>query len=293
MKKLLCAASVLLMYISGFGQRVDSVGEFFNDFNFISHLAKNGLLEEATREKDKLFARPQLPQLYRDSVNFFMGNAYYEAGQPQLAKPLFLAVSDDVFFYYKSRYLASIIDAEAGAADSALAHLAVIEESTNPDLNELKTFEQAGLLLLKRDRHQFDSIASRAQFNNPLIAEEFSNLRQYALTDQKIRRRSPLLAGTLSAIVPGLGKVYSGNNGQALVSFLTCGALGAAAAENFLHYGIKHPQTLFFSGLFGIFYVGNIWGSVLSVQIVKLEKQLENKHNILVGLKLPVSKFFN
>jgi uncharacterized membrane protein YfcA len=49
----------------------------------------------------------------------------------------------------------------------------------------------------------------------------------------------------------------------------------------------------FFSGMFGLFYIGNIWGSAISVQLVKTEKQFENKHNILVGLKLPISKFFN
>jgi hypothetical protein len=56
--------------------------------------------------------------------------------------------------------------------------------------------------------------------------------------------------------------------------------------------GIKHPQTIFFTGLFGLFYVGNIWGSAVSVQVVKIEKQLENKHNILVSIKIPVSKLF-
>jgi hypothetical protein len=87
--------------------------------------------------------------------------------------------------------------------------------------------------------------------------------------------------------------VYAGNNGQALASFLTCGVFGAIASENIIKYGIQHPQALFFTSMFGLFYIGNIWGSALSVQLVKTEKQFENKHNILVGLRLPISKFFN
>jgi hypothetical protein len=101
------------------------------------------------------------------------------------------------------------------------------------------------------------------------------------------------VAGCLSAVVPGLGKVYAGNNGQALATFLTCGLFGAIATENIIKQGIKNPQSIFFTGMFGLFYIGNIWGSALSVQLVKTEKQFENKHNILVGLKLPISKFFN
>jgi len=93
-------------------------------------------------------------------------------------------------------------------------------------------------------------------------------------------------------VIPGLGKVYAGNNGQALASFLTVGLMAGITAENYIRLGIEHPQTIFFAGMFSLFYIGNIWGSAVSVQVVKIEKEFENKHNILVGLKLPVSKFF-
>jgi TM2 domain-containing membrane protein YozV len=138
----------------------------------------------------------------------------------------------------------------------------------------------------------FDSLSNYHNFQNPLIKEELENLKKYSSIEKKIKRKSPFIAGTLSAIIPGLGKVYAGNNGQALASFLTCGLIGAVAAENYVKMGIKHPQTIFFTGLFGLFYVGNIWGSAVSVQVVKIEKQLENKHNILVSIKIPVSKLF-
>ena len=56
--------------------------------------------------------------------------------------------------------------------------------------------------------------------------------------------------------------------------------MGAVAGENYLKLGIKHPQTLFFSGLFGLFYVGNIWGSAVSVQLIKIEKGFNSRKEI-------------
>lgn len=266
---------------------------FTDEFNFLIHLSKNKLFDEAEVIKTKLFNSPEINQEYKDSINFFLATAYFNAQQPIKAKPLFLSISDGPFFYYKSRYLAGLIDIETAKIDSAYINYTHIEESTNSDLNELKKFEVLGVTLLKKKYISFDSLSREAQFNNPVINEEFLNLKKYRAIDEKIKRKSPLLAGTLSAIIPGLGKVYAGNNGQALATFLTCGLMGGIAAENYFRLGMYHPQTILFTGIFSLFYIGNIYGSALSVQIVKTEKQLENKHNILVGIKIPISKFFN
>jgi hypothetical protein len=266
---------------------------FYNEFNFIIHLANNKLFAEAESEKQKLFSKEDLPEAYHDSVNFFIGMAYYKEKKFSEARQSFLNVSDETFLFYKAHYLAGNIDAENNAPDSALKNYHSIPENTNEALNELKSFEIAGLYLLKSDYAKFDSISGSDTYRDPVIRQEFENLKTYSERGRRIRRKSPLLAGTLSAIVPGLGKVYAGNNGQALASFLTCGLMAVVAGENYYHLGITHPQTIFFTGLLGFFYVGNIWGSALSVQLVKIEQQLENKHNILVGLKVPIHQFFN
>jgi hypothetical protein len=264
----------------------------FDDFNFIIHLSKNKLFTEAEKETEKLFSRPNLDPLYKDSINYFLGIEYYNDKKFPEARKHLIAVSDQVFFYYKAHYLAGNIDAENNHSDSALVNYNSIEESTNANLNELKQFELSGLYLLNRNYKMFDSLSQNYNFKNPLIQEELQNLKKYELVEKKIKRKSPFVAGALSAVVPGLGKVYAGNNGQALAAFLTCGLMGVVAGENYIRMGIQNPQTIFFTGLFGLFYVGNIWGSAVSVQLVKIEKQLENKHNILVSIKIPINKFF-
>ena len=284
---------ILFIYALGCGAQNNPQEIFFDDFNFIIHLTRNKLFREAESEKLKLFANPGFGQKYRDSVNYFLGLAYHEDQLDEPARTSLLQVSDETFFYYKAHYTAAMIDARNNELDSALSVVSIITPNTNEALNELKVFELAGLHLLKRNNNYFDSVSNTTGFKNSLLRDEFENLKKYSETGKRIKRKSPFLAGALSAVVPGLGKVYAGNNGQALATFLTCGLMGAVATENYFNLGITHPQTLFFAGLFGVFYLGNIWGSAVSVQVVKIEKQLENKHNILVGLKLPIDKFFN
>ena len=293
MRKLALIFCFLLQFFGTKAQSLQKDVSYYNDFNFIIHLAKNKLFNEAEKERDLLFADINLNTLYLDSVNYFIGLEYYNEKKYEEAKRSFLKVSDGVFFYYKARFLAGLIDTENSKIDSALYNYNSIEESSNPDLNDLKQFEIVGLYLLQKKYKTFDSLALNCSFKNKVLTEELENLKKCANIDRNIKRKSMFVAGCLSAVVPGLGKVYAGNNGQALATFLTCGLFGAIATENMIRQGVKNPQTIFFSGMFGLFYIGNIWGSAVSVQLVKTEKQFENKHNILVGLKLPISKFFN
>lgn len=267
--------------------------DLFNNFNFIIHLVKNGLMEEAEIEKDQFFLRKDLGQLYKDSVNFLLASAYQSYQNKKLSSQRYLEVSNESFLYFPSRYESAIIEAEQGNVQKCLEVIYSIDSSNNTDLNELKVFEVAGAQLLNKNDRGFDSIVQVTSFSNQLLQEEMKKLESCAKVQKKIKRKSAFTAGALSALVPGLGKVYVGNNGQALATFLTVGVMGGIATENYFRMGIDHPQTLFFAGMFSLFYIGNIWGSAVSVQLVKTEKELENKHNILVGIKLPISKFFH
>ena len=264
----------------------------YGNFNFILHLTKNELFTEAEREKERFFSRQDVDQLYKDSVNFILGMSYRNADRKDIARTRLMEVSSETFLYYKSHYLAGILDAEMEKPDSCLKTFLGIELSDNKDLNELKEFEVAGAFLLNNDLRSYDSVSKRTVFTNTLLIEEHEKLNKCYAVQKKIKRKSAFAAGALSAVIPGLGKVYAGNNGQALASFLTVGLMAGITAENYIRLGIEHPQTIFFAGMFSLFYIGNIWGSAVSVQVVKIEKEFENKHNILVGLKLPVSKFF-
>jgi TM2 domain-containing membrane protein YozV len=289
----ICSTIIFCFVLALSATAQESMGNDYEELNFIIHLANNNLFKEAEKEKSKAFRRANLNPLFTDSVNFALGQAYYGNHQYQMAKWYFKQISEKPFFYYKAKYLAGLIEAENMQVDSSLAIFSSIEISSNPDLNELQTFELAGVNLLKGNFSYFDSVVRNEKFKHPMLVEEFTALKNIYVAQKSRKTKSAFLAGSLSAVIPGLGKVYVGNNAQGFASFLTCGLMAGITIENYLRLGGLHPQTILFGGLFGLFYVGNIWGSALSVQIIKKEKSFEDKHNLLVGLRIPVSKFFN
>lgn len=75
------------------------------------------------------------------------------------------------------------------------------------------------------------------------------------------KKKSPALAGLMSAIVPGSGKAYSGRWGDALVSLLFVGTNAFISYRGFHKKGIKSFNGWFFGGVAFSFYSAGIWGS--------------------------------
>ncbi|HTA84327.1 MAG TPA: hypothetical protein VK783_15390 [Bacteroidia bacterium] len=88
---------------------------------------------------------------------------------------------------------------------------------------------------------------------------------------------SALLAGIYSTILPGMGKLYLGYKEEALSAFIENIALGAQAAESYYKVGPKSVRFIVTGSLFGLFYGGNIWGSVALAKKQKRDhrKQIE------------------
>ncbi|MGE5351906.1 MAG: hypothetical protein ACM3P0_07475 [Acidobacteriota bacterium] len=77
--------------------------------------------------------------------------------------------------------------------------------------------------------------------------------------------KSPLKAAILSAIVPGLGKAYSGEWGDGLTSLIVTGVLSYISYDNLkAHHNFR---GYVFGGLAALFYAGNVYGSIAQAQI--------------------------
>lgn len=165
-----------------------------------------------------------------------------------------------------------------------------ISENTCNDefLADYNSFIQSGYYLLKYDYKRFDSLYIKKYpiVSNEQIRKEFEYLNY--LRNKKIKNKKALIAALLSAFVPGLGKTYTGNNGQALSMFLTNALFAGLTIENYLRMGKYHPQTLIFATGFITFYLANIYGSAISVKYYKIEKNAEFKNNILLSLRIPL-----
>lgn len=77
--------------------------------------------------------------------------------------------------------------------------------------------------------------------------------------------KSSTVAGIMSAIIPGSGKVYVGEVSDGVVAFLVTGILVFLASDNFQ---AEHTtRAWIFTGLAALFYSGNVYGSVAAAQV--------------------------
>ena len=99
------------------------------------------------------------------------------------------------------------------------------------------------------------------------IREKAAVYNDYAEKGENLPTRSPFLAGTLSTIVPGAGRLYTGRLGDALTSLFMVGLTGWQAYDGFHRDGLSSAKGWTLGTLCGIFYVGNIYGSVISARV--------------------------
>jgi TM2 domain-containing membrane protein YozV len=95
--------------------------------------------------------------------------------------------------------------------------------------------------------------------------------------------KSELLAGTLSTIIPGAGKIYTQNYADGVTAFILTGLFGYLAYTNFKH---DHDfRAWVFTGLAAGFYTGNIYGSVASAQIFNAKINFEFNDEVKLFLE--------
>lgn len=102
-----------------------------------------------------------------------------------------------------------------------------------------------------------------------------SDLRIYAQKGMSLQRKSPILAGMLSTILPGAGKVYCRQYGDGLYSFTLSGATGMLSLEGFRENGVRSVKGWLFCILSAVFYAGNIYGSYISAHIYNRQMETE------------------
>jgi TM2 domain-containing membrane protein YozV len=101
-------------------------------------------------------------------------------------------------------------------------------------------------------------------FLNAFANEEKEVMLKFYLERKYPDYKSESTAGLLSALIPGLGKIYADQTGDGITSFLLTGVLGFLAYSNFEN---DHPtRAWIFTGLATYFYAGNIYGSMAAAQ---------------------------
>jgi len=173
---------------------------------------------------------------------------FYQDGISEKLKLLFIQNNDSAFYQFAKNVVSS-------------------------DIKYQKLYLCYGLLnkIKYGDKNKF-----LAAFDN----EEKISVEKFYEQKLNPNYKSEVLAGILSAIIPGSGKIYTEEYGDGITSFLLTGLFSYLAYTNFDH---KHyTRAWIFTALGAGFYAGNVYGSVASAQIFNAKVNFEFEN----GLKL-------
>ena len=132
----------------------------------------------------------------------------------------------------------------------------VLTNETLIDTSTRITYQEY-IYLLSKNWKESKTYLQKNQWLDP----RFTSLTNDAIN---IRYKSPLLASTLSTIIPGAGKVYAGFWKDGLIAFIFVAVNSWQAYRGFTKYGIDHAWI--FGSIGTGFYLGNIYGSWKAAQ---------------------------
>ncbi|MGZ3592257.1 MAG: tetratricopeptide repeat protein [Syntrophales bacterium] len=199
-----------------------------------------------------------------ETCNYRIGESYYRAKRWQEAR--------EAFTTFIKKYPASPMIPEAlylkGMSDKQLRRymdaLSTFEEVIKSKSNEFadKAAYQSAIVYIEIEEWQKARAALSLVPEGSQLSGSASILASELLQIDNLPKKSPAMAGTLAAILPGAGHLYTERPTDALVAFLLNGAFIFGAIELFRHenYVAGGIVTFFELG----WYTGNIYSAVSS-----------------------------
>ena len=261
-------------------------------FSFVLYLISSELYDDAQHVLSNLDRDTIDNRNLKDSISYYIGWIKYFNRDFYGAITSFEAIDSSSSVLVPSAFYNSICQIQNDSLSRAKRILEKINVGSNNKFQTLKILQLQGLSLLQRNYVEFDSLSNLNVQRSFISESEMNEMSNYADAMQSYKRKSPWIAGLLSAILPGLGKFYAGYRGIPFGAMYMTIPLGAIAAESLIIAGVASAQFIALGALFGVFYVGNIWGSVLSVYAKEKEFYDEIDHNIEFDLHTPVRRAF-
>jgi len=226
-----------------------------------------------------------------DSLNFYLGWTLYNLQDLQRSTEAFRKVSISSSLYIRSGLFGAWNQAYLKDVKMADQWLSSLNGSITDEMT-LVRFETLGIRLLERNFSGYQKIRSAVSATHYAWSEALDKMDTYANQLNTYRPKKTVVSGLLSSVIPGLGKIYTGQTGSGISAFLMCGVLGAMTVENGIKAGWGHWSTLVFGSLFTLFYAGNIYGSIISAKEVRDYYNEDMDQGILLDMHLPMREFY-
>ncbi|MBD3274245.1 MAG: hypothetical protein GF372_02985 [Candidatus Marinimicrobia bacterium] len=281
---------ILLVPISLYGQLEPDKFNYYsleNRLIFADYLYKTNDFLRAASEYQELLNRIHTDK-ERDSLKYKLALSYYQANRPEISLSYSIKLYDkaDPNSEYVILHLLNYLKLKNYGV--LLSEYKQLKENKSPLLSypKIQLLGGMGYFYQKEWNNSADYFNNLIESNkkkNTLVSNmeiEFYNL---SVEGRNLKKRSPLFSGILSAIIPGLGRLYVGRTGDAVTSFLTIGFLGIQSYNAFSRNGINS----FYGWVAGIttsfIYLGNVYGSVTAAHIYNYEQE----QRILNATKIP------
>jgi len=224
-----------------------------NSLKFAIHLSDIHKYEASAQEYERvLFFSPGNPLVQESLINTYFLARKYSTGAER-ARALYTSIDSmpgNIAFSYGKNLL----------LNQSHPELSMLLQKNNHILKEDKHLLELGQAVFTQDwkeaqetYHTFIATESRMDIFSPII-----------LKTERIKRKKPLLAVGLSSLVPGLGRFYTKQWKDGIISFVITGSLGYASFRHFNRNGSSSVLGWVYGGLALGFYTGNLYGSIQS-----------------------------
>jgi hypothetical protein len=256
-------------------------------------------LIDKDQQRDIITLLSEFQKKYQDSTQhllelpYWKGMAYYSLRNLDSSAHYFSKVHPNSTNYNKSLFWAGI--SYSYLQQTQEAYTTILSVNTNDSIGiATKIFELAGIALLRRNFKDYDSLSHHFSTQYYPLQKQQNNFNDYQEMIRQQQRKSPFKAALLSAILPGSGKIYVGKQlGQGISTFIQNAILGLQAYEGYRKDGPASPRFIIFGSLFTLFYIGNIWGSAVSVGVKRQEFNDKINEQILFDMHIPLRTIFN
>jgi tetratricopeptide (TPR) repeat protein len=195
-------------------------------------------------------------------VAFLVGECYQRKGDNGIAQEKFRQIASagiDDEWTTRARYEIAITDALLGKYGESLEQL---RDPTLPRISDVydPLLLQGWILILTSDWTGAEGVLARSESG---LAPD---LRALARKGLLLPRRSSVLAGVLSTLLPGAGKLYADRPSDAVFSLALVGSLAVLSGLGFANEGIGSVRGWAYGSIALVFHAGNIYGAVIAAE---------------------------
>jgi len=272
-------------------QGVSQNRSFTKNTEFVRYLTENKEFTDAEAALSGINER-FLNATERDSLNFLKGKVYYKDRRFDSSCVYLRRVLPGSPNFTEAGYYSMLDRALLYQPETANCYLDSMQADSDRTHAQLRSFEKASLALLMRDFKTFEQIAPGFSYDYFQVADEQHSLVQLHDALKKEKKKYPAVAGILSGLIPGAGKIYAGQPGQGIAAFVMVGIFAGATAEVYKHSGRRDTEFILMASVFSIFYTGNILGSIYGVKTHKIRHADEVNKVILYNMRIPMGRVF-